>query len=265
MATKEDSVESFTRKRFVVLGATVAAMVIAGALAWLAMSAWRAQSSRMNLLPVREVVFTGELSRVDAEELKRLAGGIRNAGMLGTDLNEVKSAVKQVEWVRDAEVRRRFPGTLVVAVREQTPFARWVATDAIGDPDRSFLVNTDGDVFEAETEEALPLLGGPDGSAREVLAGYQAFRALLAPIARDAAEVRLSPRRAWQVKLAGGAILELGRNDAPLRLSRFVRAFPQVPALQEANAHVDLRYQAGLSVRGTAPAPIRANKTAKRT
>jgi cell division protein FtsQ len=242
---------AFMRKRLVVIGAAFAAMLVAGGSAWLAINALSTGAVRMNLLPIRTVTFSGvsgALKRVDAGDLNRIAGAIRNMGgsMLHTDLNQVKAAVSQVEWVRSAEVRRRFPDTLEVRIEEHTPFARWqVASEA----EQSLLVNVLGEVFEAELDDRLPVFGGPKDSAREVMTNYFAFKSQLAAIQQVPSEVRLSPRRAWQLKLENGGTLELGRSDAAMRLARYVRAFPTIATLQTANTRVDLRYQTGLAVR----------------
>ena len=252
------------RKRMVVIGAAFTAMLVAAGVAWFAIGAMSKEAAQMNLLPIRAVTFAGmagELQRVDADELKRIAGAIHNMGgsMLRTDLNQVKEAVKQVEWVHDAEVRRRFPATLEVQIVEHTPFARW---QMAGDAEQSLLVNTLGEVFEAEVEGPLPVFSGPKDSSREVMIQYLAFKAQLAAIQQTPAEIRLSPRRAWQLKLQNGSLLELGRSDAGARLARFVRAFPNIAGLQLANAHVDLRYQTGLAVRGVHPSGFKTTKKA---
>ena len=64
-------------------------------------------------------------------------------------------------------------------------------------------------------------------------------------------EVRLSARRAWQIKLDNGAVLELGRADTQARLARFVKAQSRTPALQVAGLHADLRYGSGLALRNS--------------
>jgi len=258
---------SFTRKRGVVIGTALLAMALAAVGAWVTISVVSKEVAQVNLLPIRSVNFVGDFKRVDQDELKRIAGGIQTIGgsMLRTDLNQVKAVVRQVEWVRDAEVRRRFPGTLEIQIEEHKPFARWQLSGAQnenpGDTKQGLLVNTFGEVFAAETEDKLPLLSGPADSAPDVMAQWGAFGKQLEALGNAStelrlAELRLSPRRAWQLKLENGSTLELGRNDAGARLARFVRAYPNVPALQLASARVDLRYQSGLAVRGVFAKPV---------
>ncbi len=262
MTDTSSTIESFTRKRGVVIGAALLAMVLAGVGAWVTISVVSKEAQQFNPLPIRSVSFVGELTRVDGDELKRIAGGIQTMGgsMLRTDLNQVKAAVKQVEWVRDADVRRRFPGALEIRIEEHKPFARWLAAGGANregdDVEQSLLVNTFGEVFEAETEDKLPLLAGPAGTSAEVMNAWAVYGKQLQPLGQTLAELRLSPRRAWLLKLDNGSTLELGRNEAPERLMRFVRAYGSVPALQAANARVDLRYASGLAVRGVFVKPV---------
>ena len=246
----------FTRNRVVVIAASLVAMLVAAALVWLAMTTLPGKFDTSRMLPIGEVTFVGELQHVDAGELKRIAGGIRGS-MLRTDLNDVKAAIGQVHWIRNADVRRRFPATLEVSVEEHRAFARWKGTGL--EPDR--LVNTFGEVFEADLDAQLPVFSGPQGTSREVLDSYTAFKARLSMIGRSPSVVALSARRAWQIGLDNGSALALGRSEAVDRLGRFVKAYPLLPALQAANAQIDLRYQSGMAVKVAATksaAPARA-------
>ncbi len=251
----------FTRNRVVVIAASLLAMLVAAVLVWFLMGRMATNSSTAPMLPIRAVTFVGDMKRVDATELQRVAGGIRGS-MLRTDLNEVKVAIKQVHWVRNAEVRRRFPATLEVSVEEHQPFARWQIADA----EQDSLVNTFGEVFEADLDEALPIFSGPQGTSREVLASYTTFKSQLAAIGRVPLAIALSARRAWQVRLDNSTSLELGRNEANDRLNRFVKAYAVVPALQLANAHIDLRYQSGMALKvANANAPAAAKQVTRKS
>ena len=63
-------------------------------------------------------------------------------------------------------------------------------------------------------------------------------------------KVRLSLRRAWQVRLDNGMTLEVGREQVAARLTRFLSAYAQTIAPLGGRAdHVDLRYANGFAVR----------------
>ena len=234
----------FTRNRVVVIAVSMMAMLIAAVLVWLATGSLPNGTDSSPTFPIKQVTFVGEMQRVDSAELARVAGGIRGS-MMRTNLSDVKAVFKQVHWVRNADVRRRFPATLEVSVEEHRPFARWKD----GESERGLLVNTYGEVFEAPLDAPLPMFSGPEGTAREVLASYEKFVAQLAVISQTPTVVTLSARRAWEVKLDNGASLELGRTEVSERLDRYVKAYAAIPALQLANAQIDLRYQSGMALK----------------
>lgn len=249
----------FTRRRGVVLAAGFGAFLLALGAAWFALAL--VSKERAHWLPVREVSFVGEFKRVEPDSLRRIGAAIQSMGgsLLSIDLNQVKAAVQEVEWVRVADVSRRFPATLVVRVEEHRPAARWESIDGAADDEA--LVSELGDVFSAETEDALPLLAGPKDSAREVLEAFRSFRAQATAAGVELTAARLSARRAWQLTLGNGATLQLGRNDAGPRLARYLRVQAAVAALRQANVRIDLRYNNGLALSGQAT----ANPTTKRS
>ncbi len=238
----------FFRRRIVVIAAGFIAMLIALAVVWFALK-WAPE------LPVKEVRFTGTLARVDANELSKVAAAIAKTrrSLLRADLDEVKAAVNEVAWVRKADIRRQLPGTLIINIEEHVPYGVW--RDVTGER-ATQLVNNFGEVFTAKRPidangkpVEMPVFSGPSGSGAEVLLTFDQFRKQLAAIQRTPKELRLSSRRAWSMTLDNGVTLELGRAESEARLARFVRAYQQVPALQSANAHVDLRYQTGLALK----------------
>jgi cell division protein FtsQ len=251
----------FHQQRVVVIGAALAAMITAAVVMWFALGALPEVGKS---LPIERVVFVSAtnnaLIEVDDEALKRVANALttRGASMLQLDLVGLASIVKQVQWVREATIRREFPSTIVVAIEEHKPLAHWVAADAVDSQpaETSTLVNSFGDVFNAtiadERRDRLPKLAGPEGSSAEVLTRYAALLAPLKAIDRSPRSVTMTPRRAWQVKLDNGISLELGRAEVDERIARFIRTYPELPALQVADAVVDMRYQSGLTIRNDA-------------
>ncbi|MCL4800670.1 MAG: cell division protein FtsQ/DivIB [Burkholderiales bacterium] len=195
--------------------------------------------------PLRIVRVVGELDHVRGDAILAHVTGRSSGNFFAADLDSVRSAIEQVPWVRRAAVRRQWPDRLLVRIEEHVPVARW--------SDRR-LVNTHGELFEAELERALPQLAGPPGAEREVTSRYAVFTALLAPLGTPLAEVALSPRRAWSLRLVDGMTVEVGADQPPdtaeARLARFVSSYPQAAAQLEGRVrHVDLRYPNGFAVR----------------
>ena len=201
---------------------------------------------RLPVFPLREVRIDGELTHVTREQLETLARREVKGNFFTLDLGEARAAFASLPWVRGAEVRRQWPDRLDVALEEHVPLARW-GTAA--------LVNTYGEVFTAAFEQPsggtpVPLFIGPPESAKEIAIQYGYFRRRLAIIGQVPVEVRVSPRRAWQVRLASGLTLRLGRERIEARLDRYIAAHDRtLSRLRRKLDYVDLRYPNGFAVR----------------
>jgi cell division protein FtsQ len=215
---------------------------------------------RSPLFPLKEIVVRGALQNAAAPDIEAAVDGI-GGNFFAVDLAAVRARLEQVGWVRRVDVRRVWPDRIEVKLEEHIAFARWGDTG---------LVNTFGEAFGASPDSAsaarLPLFAGPAGTEGELTRRYRRFAELLAPLgaatehARIAAII-LTPRYAWQLRLADGLDLELGRDGAETveqRLARFVAAYPdsigrlprQVAASgAELQRHVDLRYPNGFALR----------------
>jgi cell division protein FtsQ len=140
-------------------------------------------------------------------------------------------------------VRRVWPDRLEISIEEHVPLARW-GTDV--------LVNTHGERFAGASEAELPVFIGPPGTEAEVTLRYARFSQLLAPLGSRLERIALSPRHAWQLRLANGLQLTLGRDAelAEQRLARFVDAYAHTPdAAEKTREVVDLRYPNGFALR----------------
>ncbi|MGH8764990.1 MAG: cell division protein FtsQ/DivIB [Burkholderiales bacterium] len=202
---------------------------------------------RSPLFPLREIVVEGALQHAAREEIEGAVEGV-GGNFFAADLGAVRAKLEQVPWVRRVDVRRVWPDRLAVQIEEHVAFARW---------DESGLVNTFGEPFVAPIDKdsaaRMPLFAGPAGTEQELTRRYRRFRELLAPLEDAPDQVVLTSRHAWQLHLASGLELELGRDGADgieQRLARFVAAYPEsIGKLGRKYEHVDLRYPNGFALR----------------
>ena len=190
------------------------------------------------------LVVRGEHRQLVAEDLREHIAPYLEDGYFGADLEEIRASVEGLGWVAGAEVRRRWPSTLELRVREQRPVAVW---------NREGFLNPRAELFVPEEIHRdpgrLPELSGPEDSRDAVFEGLGTARATLGEAGLEVAEINLSERRAWTVVLQGGTEIRLGREDFEPRLERFVEVV--VPALGAGLvdlAHVDMRYTNGFAV-----------------
>jgi len=190
------------------------------------------------LQPIRHVAFAGDLERLPKRDLDTLVAAVRASE--NPSLESVRQAARAVPWVRDASVRRIWPDGVEIAFEAYDAVARW-------NDDR--LVSSRGEVFAAGDAEALPRLRGPENEALAMVQALPAMTATLAPLGSPLAELRLSPRGAWQALLANGLVIELGRSDMLQRARRFAAAWPTLAERGVQAAHADLRYPNGFALR----------------
>lgn len=196
------------------------------------------------LFPLREVKVNGELKHVTREQVQFIVTRALKGNFFTLDLNKTRRTFEKLPWVRDVNVRRRWPDQLEVTLEEHAVLARW---------NNTALVNTQGELFQAASDQQLPLFSGPEDGVKEVASQYLYFKQQLANIRREPVQVSLSQRRAWQIKLDDGLVVELGRERVEQRLEKFVKVYDRslgrLGQLNKTVNYVDLRYPNGFAVR----------------
>lgn len=196
------------------------------------------------LFPLREVKVNGELQHVTREQVQFIVTRALKGNFFTLDLNKTRRTFEKLPWVRNVNVRRRWPDKLEVTLEEHQALARW---------NNTALVNTRGELFQAASDQQLPVFSGPADAVQEVASQYQFFRQQLAAAGRQPVQVSLSPRRAWQIRLDDGLVVELGREQVEQRLEKFVKVYDRslgrLGQMNKAVDYVDLRYPNGFAVR----------------
>ncbi|MEZ5616122.1 MAG: cell division protein FtsQ/DivIB [Rhodocyclaceae bacterium] len=206
--------------------------------------------ARLPFFPLRELIVAAPLREVTPTQVAYAAGSAVTGNFLTVNLEAVRAAFEKLPWVRRAEVRRRWPHGLELALEEHVAAARWQGAEGSA----ARLVNSEGEVFAAASNAVLPLFVGPEGTAPLILARYRELQPLLAPIGRQPQRLVLSPRQAWQLRLDDGMLLDLGRDrvKSPIgeRLRRFAAVHARIAERLGARADVvDLRYPNGFALR----------------
>jgi cell division protein FtsQ len=190
------------------------------------------------VFPLREVRVIGDVGHVTNEQVAAVMARELRGNFFTVDLAQAREAFEKLPWVRKVNVRRQWPDRLEVAVEEHRPLARWGSTA---------LVNAHGEVFEAAISSRCRYF---DRRRAQKSARYGEFDRLVAPIGRKVVLITLSARRAWQLRLDDGMVLQLGREDLEARLAGFVSVYPRTVArLPQPPSHVDLRYSNGFALR----------------
>ena len=229
------------------------ASVVFFACAVLVLSAGTWWALRHPAFAIGRIVVQGELVHNNAVTLRANVGPQLVGNFFTIKLGAARAAFEQVPWVRSAEVRREFPRTLHVVLREYHAVAHW------GSEADTTLVDSRGNVFEANADselDNLPRLSGPAGQSLPVLQMLQQLEPVFEPFDMAVEALELSGRGGWRATLEGGAVLELGGGtpeQVVQRTQRFLRTLTQLTAQYQrrpdALESADLRHDGGYAVR----------------
>ncbi|MDC7865395.1 cell division protein FtsQ [Pantoea ananatis] len=220
----------------------VMGVMIAGGLVVLK---WMNDASR---LPLSKLVVTGQLHYTTHDDIRQAILSLGSPGtFMSQDVNVIQQQIERLPWIKQVSVRKQWPDELKIHLVEFTPVARW---------NDSHMVDSDGVSFSVPAnhmgKEMLPMLYGPEGSEKEVLAGYHSMDDVLKARKFTLKVASMTARRSWQLVTSDDVRIELGRTDTMKRLNRFIELYP-VLLQQGQNEHkrinsVDLRYDSGASV-----------------
>jgi cell division protein FtsQ len=215
-----------------------------------------------NLAPFWQVTVVGAGHEETRAAAKTALGKLRG-GFFALDLDATRREFARLPWVRNAEIRRVWPGRLAIAIEEHRAAAAW--------NDRA-LLNTHGEVFPVAAMDkylGLPRLYAPDGTERETARRYGDFVAVAKPMGMRVEQVVVTTRQSWRVRLHGvdanSVVVELGRDHMDERLARFARFYPLAVATLGPITRADMRYPNGFAAqtKGRAGGPTTGRKTAK--
>ncbi|MEA3047168.1 MAG: cell division protein FtsQ [Sphingomonadales bacterium] len=186
---------------------------------------------------LRRVEITGN-QRVSTLDIYNVAFDQDSMAMPLIDLAGTRARLLRFGWIRDVQVSRRLPDTLVVHVVERLPVAIWQNSGQLS------LIDGDGVVLEPVQVAAMPDL--------PLVIGAGANRHINNLAALIEAAPRLRPQiagatwmgqRRWDIRFQSGETLSLPEGDEEARraITRFAMMDQQNPLLGQNFARIDMR------------------------
>ena len=174
--------------------------------------------------------------RTPPESILAALGFEPGQSIFDADIHDARARLMKLDWVADAEVRRRYPDDISVRIVEKLPFALWQAPD-----DRIYVVERSGGLITAQGIEAfrrLPYLIGAGGSsAADIVDAVAAHRAISA---RIKAYQRVSERR-WNLILDDGVVVKLPEIGWAKELDALEHLIIDKGILERDVSEIDLR------------------------
>ncbi|MFT6624904.1 MAG: cell division protein FtsQ [Cycloclasticus sp.] len=194
-------------------------------------------------MPIKQVRIEGELNNLSHEEVSGVLSELVQTGYFAMDSRAIVNKVTDLGWVYETRIRRIWPDTIELSIKEQTPVAVW---------NKVKLLNNKGELFSVTLNEALkqlPALSGIDIDSKKVLAEQQTINESLSVMALEVKELNLAEHGSWTMVLSNGIKVKAGRLTSKGRISKSIKVLASLDGnLVERVKALDLRYPNGVSV-----------------
>ena len=193
---------------------------------------------------IRKISVDGEFLNLKPAEVEVLVSDAVVGGFFSLDVERLREKMLNNPWIVSVSVRRIWPDSIRVSIREQDPVARW---------GNHALLNDKADIFAPEvlpTNASMVRLDGPIGTEAAVLEKYSLLKDVFDGIGIKLKSVEMNERRAWKVNTVEDIVIHLGREDLSAKIRRFQAAYNASLVHEWLQiAEVDLRYTNGLTVK----------------
>jgi cell division protein FtsQ len=194
---------------------------------------------------IENVKITGQTETSEVDVLHALDIGTYPS-TLTLDLEDAKARIEKLPWVKQATLKKLFPGTVEIAVVERQPYALWQHDGRLS------LIDNAGKAITDDIDDryaSLPKVVG-NGAAEKAAA----FTALIGKFPAIASQVRagiLVSEDRWTLVLTSGVELMLPVDDPDKALAIIAALDRDHAVLSREIAAIDLREPGHLVVRLT--------------
>lgn len=220
------------------------------------------QLYRPNTFVIKQLKIQGQFRYLEPSEIEDLVLAHELGNFFAIDLNDVKTDIETHPWVQEAQVRREWPDTLNVHIKEHRPVARWMKDEWVNAQGEVVSLPFDNFLSKRKSRLAINLEGKSQDSAL-VLSQTIAWKRQLESSGLVIRRISLSDSHAWTLDLHYPLndfefTLLLGREDVAERLVRFQNLFEKrFKNSDEQLQRVDARYPDGLAIKSK-PLPSKA-------
>ncbi len=207
---------------------------------------------------VRYLSIDASFQHVSAQQIRAQVQPLLGSGYFAINLQHIRAAVARLPWVAEVDVRKHWPASVILRVREYQPWARWNNTRLIGLHGRLFTVP------DVSAISGIPRLSGPQDRLADVEAFYRQMGPSCSAVGLKIAALHLAGRGSWSLTTADGSVIRVGATQPIQRLRRFLAVWPKLLVRHPGGRfiNVDLRYPNGFAVRwpdlkaGSEPSPV---------
>jgi cell division protein FtsQ len=201
--------------------------------------------ARMLGLGVDHITISG-IAELHEHEVLQAAGIDGRMSLAFFDAGAAREALEAQPLIREANVRKIYPGEISISITEREPYALWQKNGEL------FVISQDGTVIEQMRDARfvhLPLVVGDKANlkARE----YVALLGEVGAMRNRIKGATLVSGRRWNVKFDNGVDVRLPENGAPEAMARLARLDKEQKILDRDVIAIDLRQEDRVTLRLT--------------
>jgi cell division protein FtsQ len=195
-----------------------------------------------SLFPLRQVAFTGNRHVTD-NELRQLTGIHSDENLLMISGSQVSRRLLKSPWVRSVSLRKEYPGSLSIAIKEAEPFA------LLDMNNRLFLLDGDGRLLEelrGDSVPFLPVITGDPYNEKEGLSEALKLARLLnekgLSSETDRLEIVAHKPTELSVKI-NGVLVKVGQGEYEEKIERLIKLEKDIKNMGVPIDYIDLRFE----------------------
>lgn len=196
----------------------------------------------ISVFPLKHLTFIGNRHLTD-DELKAFAGVHLNESLFMISNKEVSQHLLKSPWVKSVIVRKEFPDTLSMTIKETEPFALLNMNEHL------FLIDENGKLLEELKGDSVPFLpviaGDPFKEKKgfsEALNFIKVMNAKQFSSERDHVEIIANKPHELSITV-DGMIVKIGTGGYEEKLDRFIRLEEDIKNMGIPVDSIDLRFE----------------------
>ena len=194
--------------------------------------------------PVNHIKINAQYKHIQPQEIQQVVIPLINKGFFTVNVAKIQAEVKKLSWVSGVGVRRIWPDTILITIKEHRALARWKAGGVF---------DQDGELFHPDMTnlpQDLPVLEGPETLSKKIFEGLQQVEPYFAKNNLAIKSILVSDRGSWTIKLNSNTDIVLGKENHLERVDRLMSAWSTINKKHKTPIkRIDLRYPNGFAVR----------------
>ena len=195
-----------------------------------------------SILPLRHIAFIGNRHLTDAE-MRQLTGIRLNDSLLMISGSQVSRQMLKSPWVRSVSLRKEYPGSLSIDIKEAEPFALLDMNNHL------FLLGGDGRLLEelrGDSVPFLPVITGDPYNEKEGLKEALKLARLMnekgLSSETDRLEIVAHKPTELSVKI-DGVLVKIGEGEYEEKIERLIKLEKDIKSTGVPIDYIDLRFE----------------------